>query len=376
MDCIWVSSGKRLPKSCANDSARAPSPAIASHRQGERRFDLDRMACWLHFQAFARSPPRLGRIAERSLTQRCVVQPYCSGFFAVSPHGGIHGSLCEFPCPAQMASIRLGVGCERKSKALVLRLARKPRRLFRHGSGIRAEKSQSIENTVKPEIIQFSHLGLLQNLSRLVEALQGEEEVAEIFVGKYIVGHEPEGLASRLDTLLILTHLRINDAHDGVGRVVAGIAFNLLLQRLSCLVQLPCDTQIVKRGNDQLFPFTGVLAQLECFGEIFICPSDLTQTGVVAAHCEIAHCKIWVELDGTLMVGQGCCGVFLATDLFPKTVRLQSFERGRCGLFEGDIELLHRGEPAHTIQGCYTGTSTCSSKYTSGLASGIRLKCR
>src|SRR6266567_2873302 len=29
MDCIWVSSGKRLPKSCANDSACAASPAIA-----------------------------------------------------------------------------------------------------------------------------------------------------------------------------------------------------------------------------------------------------------------------------------------------------------------------------------------------------------
>ena len=29
-DCIWVSSGKRFSKSCAKDSARAVSPAMAN----------------------------------------------------------------------------------------------------------------------------------------------------------------------------------------------------------------------------------------------------------------------------------------------------------------------------------------------------------
>src|SRR5207244_11977032 len=132
------------------------------------------MAWWLHFQGFARSPPRLGRIAECSLTQRCVVQPYCSGFFAVSPHGGIHGSLCEFPCPAQMAGIRLGVGCERKSKALVLRLAPKPCRLFHHGARIPGEKGQSIEPVVEWHVSQLWGLGRLQNLFGSCRAGEGE----------------------------------------------------------------------------------------------------------------------------------------------------------------------------------------------------------
>ena len=81
-----------------------------------------------------------------------------------------------------MTAIRLGVGCERQSKVLVLGLARKPLLLFRHRRGVRPEKGKSIESIVEYEIIQFSRLRLVDDLPRFVEALQGKSVVGEICV--------------------------------------------------------------------------------------------------------------------------------------------------------------------------------------------------
>ena len=78
-----------------------------------------------------------------------------------------------------MTAICLGVGCERQSKVL-FGLARKPLLLFRHRRRVRPEKGKSIESIVEYEIIQFSRLRLVDDLPRLVEALQGKGVVGEI----------------------------------------------------------------------------------------------------------------------------------------------------------------------------------------------------
>ena len=84
-----------------------------------------------------------------------------------------------------MTAIRLGVGCERQSKVLIIGLARKPLLLFRHRRGVRPEKGKSVESIVQYEIIQFSRLRLVDDLPRFVEALQGKGVVGEILVRAY-----------------------------------------------------------------------------------------------------------------------------------------------------------------------------------------------
>ena len=93
-----------------------------------------------------------------------------------------------------------------------------------------------------------------------------------------------------------------------------------------------------------LRPFAGAFAQLECLGIVPAGSPDLNEIGVLIAHCPIAHGKIRVELDAALMVRQGCAGTFLAQSFLTKAVGLKRLKRGRCGLFERNIELQHRGQ--------------------------------
>ena len=82
-----------------------------------------------------------------------------------------------------MTTIRLGVGCERKPIVLIIGLARKPLLLFRHRGGVRPEKGKSIESIVQYQIIHFSRLRFVDDLPRFVEALQGKQAVAKVYVG-------------------------------------------------------------------------------------------------------------------------------------------------------------------------------------------------
>ena len=103
-----------------------------------------------------------------------------------------------------MTGIRLGVGCERKSKVLILGLARKPLLLFRHRRGVRPEKGKSVESIVEYAIIQFSRLRLVDDLPRFVEALQGKGVVGEIRVRTHTIRRKAQGLPRDLRGLLIL----------------------------------------------------------------------------------------------------------------------------------------------------------------------------
>ena len=156
---------------------------IARHGKRKRGFDLDTLTRGSELQGLlplsASLPQRLPNAASR---KSGILLPDCPTFLAVSADGGVHRPLGQFPRLAQMTSVCFGVGCERKPKVLIVRLARKPQLLFRHRSGVRPEKSQSIESNVENEIIQFSRLRLLDDLSRFIEALQGERRVGEILV--------------------------------------------------------------------------------------------------------------------------------------------------------------------------------------------------
>ena len=67
-----------------------------------------------------------------------------------------------------------------------------------------------------------------------------------------------------------------------------------------------------------------------------LAPPELAKIVVVLAHCPVAHGKIRIKLDGTLMVRQGCGRAFLVKGLSAKAVRFQSFERRRGGLLRAE----------------------------------------
>ena len=73
-----------------------------------------------------------------------------------------------------------------------------------HRRGIRREKRQSIKDVAGYEIIQLSHLRLLDDLSCFAEALQGEQAVGNVFVWADIIRGEAEAFAARLRALLVL----------------------------------------------------------------------------------------------------------------------------------------------------------------------------
>jgi hypothetical protein len=86
-----------------------------------------------------------------------------------------------------------------------------------------------------------------------------------------------------------------------------------------------------------------VLAQLERLGIVLGGATELTQGEVVVAHCSISHGKIRVEFKGALVVKKSCYGALFPAGLYAQAVRLQGFERRSGGLFQRNIELLHRG---------------------------------
>ena len=115
-------------------------------------------------------------------------------------------------------------------------------------------------------------------------------------------------------------------------RLVSRVALNLLLIRLGRFIQFSGCTRIVAGSDIQLFPFAGMFPQLKRLGLVIAGPPWLAKTGVVVAHSRVAHGKIRVKLDGTLIVRQGRGRAFLVAGLSAKAERFQSFERRRGGL--------------------------------------------
>src|ERR1700691_2177829 len=122
------------------------------------------------------------------------------------------------------------------------------------------------------------------------------------------------------------------------------VVVNFLLICLSRFIQFSGYIRIVIRSDRQLFPLAGMFPQLECLGEVLAGSPKSAETEVVPAYRPVAHGKIGIELDRTLMERQGCGGAFLMPILCTKAIRLQSFQRRGSGLCERNIKLLHRSQ--------------------------------
>ena len=192
------------------------------------------------------------------------------------------------------------------------------------------------------EIVKLLRLRLLGRLPRFVESLQSEQAVGKVCIQASTVRAKEEAFANGSRELLELSLAAVYNAKPKMSPVVSRIAGNPLLISLRCFIQLPGYILIVLSGDDHSFPLTGMLAQLECLGKIFAGAPEFTQAEVVGAYCFISHGKIRIEFDGALSVRQRSGGTFLANNRHAKAVRLQRFERRRCGLGKWSIELLHR----------------------------------
>ena len=122
------------------------------------------------------------------------------------------------------------------------------------------------------DVIQFSRLRFVDDLPRFVEALQGDQTVAKVFVGGNTIRGEAEALAIRLRSPLILSLRSVHVAQIEMCSGFSRVALNLLLKRLGCFIQFSSDTRIVLGGDHQLLPFAGMFPQLECLGEVIAGP--------------------------------------------------------------------------------------------------------
>ena len=110
---------------------RFGSCRLARHGKGKRGFDLDTLTRGNELQTFCRCLHRFRSVAECGFAQGGILLPDGPTLLAVSADGGVYGPLGQFPRPAQMTSVCVRVGCERKPKVLC-RLAHEPQLLFSH----------------------------------------------------------------------------------------------------------------------------------------------------------------------------------------------------------------------------------------------------
>ena len=115
----------------------------------------------------------------------------------------------------------------------------------------------------------------------------------------------------------MLSQIRVHYAQIEAGSRLARVVLNFLLIILGCLVQFSGDIQIVVGGHRQLLPFAGMVAQLECLGQIFARPPGSAETEVLPAHRQVAHGKIRIKFNGALIVRQAAAGPFSRSAFCP-----------------------------------------------------------
>src|SRR4029077_7151680 len=124
---------------------------------------------------------------------------------------------------------------------------------------------------------------------------------------------------------------------------VARIALSPKLVSLRFLFQFSGNNVIIVGGNSELLTLADAIAQLVGFPQIFGGATGLGKVGILQAEERVGHRELRIEFDGTFHKGQSFGGALFARDADAHAERLQSFERGR-GRFDGNVELLHRGE--------------------------------
>ena len=158
------------------------SHCIARHRKGKRRFDLDASGLWEQ----ALTPPaadlsRFHRIAVGGFAQSSIRLQYRSIFLAVRLDGGVHSPVGQFPCPAQMAAIRLRVGCERQPKASLQVCPQTTVAASAIAADPPREMPERIDVYSGCESSSFRPAPL-DDLPRFVQMLQGSSDIFEIQV--------------------------------------------------------------------------------------------------------------------------------------------------------------------------------------------------
>ena len=159
-------------------------------------------------------------------------------------------------------------------------------------------------------IIQFSRLRLADDLPRLVEALQGKQVVGEIRHRDRRHPAQGAGLASSSPRLSHTAPVRRTRCPNCCTLRIPADSSQSPPDTSGPLYPVPRLHSIVVGGDHQPFPLAGMFPQLECLGEVLAGPPQLAETVVVVAHCPVAHGKIRIKLDGTLIVRQGCGGPF------------------------------------------------------------------
>ncbi len=94
-------------------------------------------------------------------------------------------------------------------------------------------------------VIQFSRLRLMNDLPRLVEALQDNEDVGEIGVPNYLIRCKPQGLPRDLQCFLILPLFAVDKAQIAICLGFPWVALNTLLIYLDRFIQFPRYNPII-----------------------------------------------------------------------------------------------------------------------------------
>src|SRR5713101_6664526 len=156
-----------------------------------------------------------------------------------------------------MANECFRVRGEGQSKVLIFRSTCKPLLLFRHCTRVRGEKSKSVTSRRKYVVIRFSWLRFVDDLPRLIETLQSQEVVSEIFLQGHLIRRKTYALPRDLHGFFILRQSGEYYAQIVMCGDFPWVTGNRLLIGLGRLLQFPSDVGIIIRGDLQPFPLAG-----------------------------------------------------------------------------------------------------------------------
>ena len=196
---------------------------------------------------------------------------------------------------------------------------------------------------MKRHIVQLSLLGIVDDLLGLVEALQGDEVIRQVYVRSDRARRGAVRRAFTFRRVFVLSQGGVDQTHIDVC-VAVGEILNFLVEHLERFIELAGDAAIVIRGDVELFAFAGVFSQFVCFGEVFTGAHAFAHIDVIAAESHVTERKVRIDFDGTLIVGQRGGRSLFAVGVGAESVLLQSFERRSCSDFQWNVELFYGGQ--------------------------------
>ena len=103
-----------------------------------------------------------------------------------------------------MTGVGFGVRGERQTEVLHALVSREPLQLLRHRGRVLRDEAQRVELRVQQIVVELARFGLAEStFCASSEALQGEQNVAEVFVQRDAIGNHLLRLARQLQRLLV-----------------------------------------------------------------------------------------------------------------------------------------------------------------------------